>query len=103
MFGVGLPELLLILVLALIFIGPGKLPDVARSLGRGLREFRRATDDFKNAVELETLVDSPQQQSEIDHDVVDEVNMTDETHEVTAMSAPAMDKTTEKQPGSVHD
>ena len=64
MFGIGMPELLVILVIAIIFIGPNKLPDVARALGRGLREFRRATDDLKNSIDLEAHVVSPQQQAE---------------------------------------
>jgi sec-independent protein translocase protein TatA len=51
MFGIGMPELIIILVIALIVIGPQKLPDLARSLGKGLGEFRRATDDFKRNVE----------------------------------------------------
>lgn len=47
MFGIGMPELLLILALALIVLGPKKLPELARALGKGLAEFRRATDDLK--------------------------------------------------------
>ena len=47
MFGIGMPELLLILGLALIVLGPKKLPELAKALGKGLAEFRRATDDLK--------------------------------------------------------
>lgn len=65
MFGIGMPELLVILVIAVVFIGPAKLPDVARALGRGMREFRRATDDLKNTINLEAHVASPQQQPEL--------------------------------------
>jgi len=49
MFGIGMPELLLILALALIVIGPKKLPDIARALGRGMAEFKRATDEMKSS------------------------------------------------------
>jgi Tat protein translocase TatB subunit len=48
MFGIGMPELLLILALALIVLGPKKLPELAKALGKGLAEFRRATEDLKN-------------------------------------------------------
>ncbi len=55
MFGIGMPELLLILAVALIVLGPKKLPEMARALGRGLAEFRRTTDDMKR--ELQTAAD----------------------------------------------
>lgn len=48
MFGIGMPELILILALALILLGPRKLPEIARALGKGLAEFRRATDELKD-------------------------------------------------------
>jgi len=48
MFGIGMPELLLILGLALIVLGPKKLPELARALGKGMAEFRRATDELKS-------------------------------------------------------
>ncbi len=47
MFGIGAPELLLILVIALVVIGPEKLPDLARAIGKGVGEFRKATDELK--------------------------------------------------------
>jgi len=46
MFGIGVPELLVILVVALIVLGPKRLPDVAKTLGKGLAEFRKATADL---------------------------------------------------------
>ncbi|MFW6326166.1 MAG: twin-arginine translocase TatA/TatE family subunit, partial [Desulfovermiculus sp.] len=45
MFGIGTTEVLLILVVALLVIGPSKLPDVARALGKGMAEFRRMSSD----------------------------------------------------------
>jgi Tat protein translocase TatB subunit len=47
MFGIGMTELLVIFVLALLVIGPKRLPEMARSLGRGLAEFRRASSDIR--------------------------------------------------------
>jgi TatA/E family protein of Tat protein translocase len=47
MFGIGMTELLVILAIALVVLGPKKLPEIARSLGRGLAEFRRASSDMR--------------------------------------------------------
>jgi len=53
MFGIGTTELLVILVVALIVIGPSKLPDVMRTIGKGLAEFRRVSTDVKSTLEAE--------------------------------------------------
>lgn len=59
MFGLGIQELVIILVVALIVIGPKKLPDLARGLGKAVREFRRATDDIKQNFDLDPSDLSP--------------------------------------------
>jgi Tat protein translocase TatB subunit len=46
-FGIGMTELLVVLVVALLVLGPRRLPEVARSLGRGMAEFRRASNDLR--------------------------------------------------------
>src|SRR5262245_44100134 len=52
-FNIGPGELILILVIALVVLGPGKLPDVASSLGKSLREFRKAASDISDAGKLD--------------------------------------------------
>ena len=52
MFGIGMPEMVLILAIALIVIGPKKLPDLAKSLGRAFAEFKRATSELKDTLEI---------------------------------------------------
>jgi TatA/E family protein of Tat protein translocase len=62
MFGIGMTELLVILVIGLLVIGPKKLPELARSLGRGLAEFRRASTEIRQEfmdVADEARIDPP--------------------------------------------
>jgi Tat protein translocase TatB subunit len=56
MFGIDFSELLVIFAVALIVVGPKKLPDVAKALGRGYAEFRRAMDDLKNTINQDDTV-----------------------------------------------
>ena len=58
--GLGSTELIFILVVALIFFGPRKLPQLARSMGKGLAEFRKASDDFKRTWEREVAMETAQ-------------------------------------------
>jgi TatA/E family protein of Tat protein translocase len=58
MFGsIGLPELLLILAIALLVFGPKKLPEVGRSLGKAMREFKKSTDEIKDKFEEQIRID----------------------------------------------
>jgi sec-independent protein translocase protein TatA len=50
MFGIGLPELMLIMVLALLVLGPQRLPEVARLVGRAYAQLRRASEEFQNTI-----------------------------------------------------
>ena len=62
MFGsLGIPELLLIFAVALIVFGPKRLPEIGRTLGKAMGEFKKATDDFKNTIEREVQVEELKQ------------------------------------------
>jgi TatA/E family protein of Tat protein translocase len=55
MFGMGMPEIIMILAVALIFIGPRKLPELAKTLGKAMGEFRRATSDLKDSINIDAV------------------------------------------------
>lgn len=65
MFGIGMTEMVLIAALALIVLGPKKLPDLARSLGKGFAEFKRATNDLKSTIDLEIKADDERHEKEL--------------------------------------
>jgi TatA/E family protein of Tat protein translocase len=54
MFNIGLPELMIIAAIALIVFGPQKLPELAKALGKAMREFKKATEEMKESFEAET-------------------------------------------------
>ncbi len=76
MFGIGMPEMLLILAIALIVIGPKKLPDLAKSLGRAMREFKRATNELKDTLQIDgELSDVKKAFNDINDDVKEAVDL----------------------------
>ena len=76
MFGIGMPEMLLILAVALIVIGPKKLPDLAKSLGRAFGEFKKATNDLKGSLEIDTdLSDVSKTFDEVADEITDSVDV----------------------------
>ena len=65
MFGsLGMPELIVIFVIALIIFGPRKLPELGRSLGRGIAEFKKATNELQNTLEQEIEADEQRSKAE---------------------------------------
>lgn len=60
MFGpLGIPEVIFILVLALLIFGPKRLPEIGRTIGRGMSEFRKASNDLKRSINTELALDEP--------------------------------------------
>ncbi len=73
MFGIGTTELMIILVIALIVIGPQKLPEIARTLGKGFAEFKRMSNDVKRTVDLEAeRLEQEERQSKVKKKLFDE-------------------------------
>ena len=76
MFGIGMPEMILILAIALIVIGPKKLPDLAKSLGRAMNEFKKATREIKDSMDIEgDLQEVKKSLDDINTDVKEAVNL----------------------------
>ncbi len=66
MFGIGVPELILILIIGLVVFGPGKLPEVGRALGKGINEFKKATSEITETKPAKT--EKSENKSEVKED-----------------------------------
>jgi len=100
MFGIGMPELILILAIALIILGPKKLPEIAKSLGRGISEFKKATQEFKENLDVDNdLREARDTIQEVKEDLEETVrkSMTESTavQEVDAVSEDELEHTFE--------
>ena len=89
MFGLGFGELLVILVLALIFIGPKKLPELAKGLGKGIRDFQNAAKGFSDQMQ-----ESEEQPRHETHDKAGLINAPQQKEVTTATQT----ETTTKSP-----
>jgi TatA/E family protein of Tat protein translocase len=78
MFNIGLPELLIIVAIALIIFGPNKLPELAKAFGRAMREFKKATEEVKESFEAET-----KDLEEYKHTLTDENLLTDLAEQIS--------------------
>jgi TatA/E family protein of Tat protein translocase len=98
MFGIGMPEMILILAIALIVIGPKKLPDLAKSLGRAMREFKKATNEFKETIQLEgELSEVKETFKDISDEVKDAVDLNLKPEKQKADKIEADDEKNEKK------
>lgn len=94
MFGIGMPELLMILAVALIIIGPKKLPELAKTLGRALGEFKRATNDLKESIHMESgLDDVGEQFKRAGSDIEDATALVDEAPSTVGAPSDKSDST----------
>ena len=73
MLGIGLPELMLIMILALLVLGPQRLPEVARMVGRAYAQLRRASEEFQNTIRQDIAALERQEDANRNKAVTDEL------------------------------
>jgi TatA/E family protein of Tat protein translocase len=96
MFGpLGVPELLLIFVVVLIVFGPRRIPEIGRTLGKALGEFKRATDDLKNTIEREVRLEELKSIAPVMITPVESVSRTEPVPFPSPLPAAATDRGTD--------
>ena len=95
MFNIGLPELLIIVAIALIVFGPNKLPELAKAFGRAMREFKKATEEVKESFEAET-----KDLEEFKHTLTDENLLADLAEQVSSTDPPTEETSTHPEPSA---
>ncbi len=88
MFGIGMPELILIAVVALIVLGPKKLPDLAKSMGKAMREFKKATSELKETFQIDEEVSEVKKAFSDFHSDVNQAVRSDEAKKPADVSEP---------------
>ena len=98
MLGIGMQEIIIILVVALIVIGPKKLPDLAKALGRAIGEFRRAADDLKENLDINGVREEKEKlMREFSKDKLSKNIMTKKDKEPAKAEEPVKVEKTEKE------
>jgi TatA/E family protein of Tat protein translocase len=90
---VGTTELLVILIAALVLFGPRKLPELSRSLGKGLGEFKRASDEFKRTWEREVSLETDDRERRVGEAMLPPVEQHDEANMLAASTGAEDDDT----------
>ena len=72
MFGIGTTEILIVLVIALLLLGPKEIPKIARTIGRGMRELERAKDELKESIEFEAEKEETDSKKNAENDKKDD-------------------------------
>ncbi|MBR3622923.1 MAG: twin-arginine translocase TatA/TatE family subunit [Selenomonadaceae bacterium] len=107
MFGIGIPEFILILVVGLVVFGPSKLPEIGRAVGKGIREFRKASNAFQNILNApddtpaRTMAETHGKKTEKPEPFTDEIAQTEVKAEVKVETVDLNKKETAEEPQEV--